>query len=267
MRWPRLLSLILALAALLENTLAAEDPTSPDSTTLMRGRLTIESTPEGAHVVLDGKGIGFTPISIDSISPGIHALTLQHPEVESWLAEPSRDSVLLADGEQKVVRYDLRIRYLITSRPFGAEVVMGDSVIGTTPFVTAPTFGQQQLTLRKPGYETTSVQLVGQSQQGILSIPMKKVWQKNGNGETIFSELDGNDSEPVSLYISGAATVFSGVAAAYLKTKADDRYQQYLRTNDGKYLDQTHRLDTAAGIAIAATQIGLGLFTFFLFSI
>ena len=117
--------------------------------------------------------------------------------------------------------------------------------------------------LRKQGYEPSTIRISGNN---IVSIPLRKLWSKEGVDESYLKELDGGDNKPIGLYIAGAATVVSGVAAAYFKVKADGKYQQYFDTGNNTLLSQTNDLDTAAGIAIAATQVGLGLFTYFLFS-
>jgi len=264
MRWLWLFPFILTLATFPGTDVAAQSqPTGPDSIGLTRSTLTIQSTPESAHVMLDGKRVGSTPITIDSIAPGTHALTLQHPDVESWLTEPTTDTVTVAEGEHKTLRYDIRNRYFITSTPFGAQVFLGDSVIGTTPFLTSTEMGEQTLLLRKPGYEPSTVHTYGAS---IVATPLTKLWQNGGDAETYFKESDGGSHKSLALVGSGTATVLSGVVAAYLKIKADNQYQKYLLTGDSHYLSQTHLLDTSAGIAIIATQVGLGLFTYILFS-
>ncbi len=235
-----------------------------DTTTAhLLASLSVQSIPDSAYVVLDGHGIGTTPLSRDSISPGTHTLLLQHPDVESWLTEPTVDTVRLEPGEIKTLRYTLRSRYLISSSPFGAEVIVGDSSIGTTPLVTSLDLNQRSIVLQRAGYEPSSLRV---SDDHMVSIPLKKLWNQQGVDETYFRELDGRSERPVGLYIAGAATVVSGVAAAYFKVKADGRYQQYLNTGNSTLLSQTNGLDMAAGIAIAATQVGLGLFTYFLFS-
>ncbi|MBM2840565.1 MAG: hypothetical protein HW412_1093 [Bacteroidetes bacterium] len=225
--------------------------------------ITIQSIPESAYVMLDGKLVGSATITIDSINPGLHVLTLQHRNVESWLTEPVSDTVRLEDGETKVLRYNLDRRYFVTSSPFGAEVVVDDSVIGTTPITMTSAFVRRPITLRKQGYEPASINL---SDDPFVSASLNKLWQNDGNMDSYFRESSHAGSKPIGLYISGAATVLSGVAAAYFKVKADDKYQQFLQTRDTNLRSQTNRLDTAAGIAIAATQIWLGLFTYFILS-
>ncbi len=210
---------------------------------------------------MDGAFVGFAPITIDSIVPGIHILSVQYPDAESWSTESDSDSLNLTAGEHKTLRYTLHRRYTITSSPFGAEVVLGDSVIGTTPMMAAPELAEQSLVLRKPGYESSSIQLSGNS---IVSVPLKSIWQNDANGDSYFKDPDGTGKKHIGLYVSGAATIISGVAAAYLKTRADNSYQRYLSTGERHLLSDTRHLDTAAGIAIVATQIGLGLFTYFI---
>jgi hypothetical protein len=80
-----------------------------------------------------------------------------------------------------------------------------------------------------------------------------------------------NESGPSSktslrFYLAGGATILSGVAAAYFKIKADDRNALYELTGDPALRDETHRLDTAAGISLLATEIGFALLTYYLLS-
>jgi len=224
--------------------------------------LTIQTTPESVYVLLDGRAIGITPMEIDSVGAGTHILVLQHPDVESWLAIPLEDTIVVKEGEARTLRYALRTRYLVATTPFGADVILGDSVIGTTPYVAPAGLTHKSLFLRKPGYESVDVTLSGKP---VISTSLNKVWQ-NEEQASYFVESSKTGSNAVYLYISGAATVLSGVAAAYFKVKADDQYQQYQRTGNNNFLSQTHRLDTAAGISIAVTQISLGLFTYFILS-
>ena len=63
-------------------------------------------------------------------------------------------------------------------------------------------------------------------------------------------------------YLSGSLIVF-GVSAAYLKIKADHRYDDYLLTRDNGVLQETRRLDTYSGVAFAVTQINLAALVYF----
>lgn len=74
------------------------------------------------------------------------------------------------------------------------------------------------------------------------------------------------ERSPVGLYLSGAATVVSGITAAYLKTRANDRQVLYSSTNDPGLLAERNRLDNWSAVALVVTEIAFGLFTYFLLS-
>jgi hypothetical protein len=75
---------------------------------------------------------------------------------------------------------------------------------------------------------------------------------------------DGSGGRDVAIYICGGVAVAAGIATAYLKISADERNEAYLATGHMPYLDQRRRLDTAAGIAFAVTQVGFFLFSYLL---
>lgn len=223
--------------------------------------LTVHSAPDSALVRINGTLKGYTPLDIDSLSPGRYVLQILPKEIDSWLSNPISDTLLLAAGEHRVLSYKLEERNIVTSSPFGGEVALSDSILGTTPLALPNELMQRPLMVRKQGYETATI-----FPGSLRTIRLKPLW-KNGEGpESVFRDADVRSRKTTELYLTGAATVLSGVTAAFLKIRADNRYQQYLASGDPSLLSQTHRLDTAAGIAIVATQISLGLFTYFILS-
>ncbi len=80
----------------------------------------------------------------------------------------------------------------------------------------------------------------------------------------LLRESDGLTGRKFALYASGGVAVVAGVAAAYFKINADDRNDAYHLTGDPSLLDERRRLDTAAGFAFAATQIGFAIFSYLL---
>jgi hypothetical protein len=79
--------------------------------------------------------------------------------------------------------------------------------------------------------------------------------------------LAGNSAKngrTVALYASGGVAIAAGVAAAYFKITADDRNDGYIATGNPALLDERRRLDTAAGIALVASQLGFALFSYLL---
>lgn len=221
--------------------------------------LTIETDMPGAVVFLDGDSVGVTPCTVPSSYVGRRHLRLVPREASNWLVDPILDTMDIVAGVAQTKRYAFSPKLLIISTPSEAAVFFGDSLIGTTPLVVRGISGP--LRLQKMGYADTTLD-ISQAARGILTTGLKKIWTSTPE-ESIFKDSEGNGSS-LRLYITGATTVLAGAASAYFKVKADNIYSKYVRTGDPNDLAEVNRLDTAAGIALAATQLSLGLFTYFI---
>jgi hypothetical protein len=75
----------------------AADGTDASSGTAGRfvGKLSVESRPDGAHVFLDGKPVGTTPLTMPSVSAGEHAIRIEREGYRRWSS-----SVRIVAGEQ-----------------------------------------------------------------------------------------------------------------------------------------------------------------------
>jgi hypothetical protein len=226
--------------------------------------LEVKTAPPGIHLFVDGLDAGVTPITLDSLTPGMHTIVLRPPDGDSWYVFSAPDSISLERGDVKSVLYDLPRTFLVTSTPFGADVLVGDSLLGTTPLcLPTESLGEVSIIrLQKQDFEQSMVHL-GDVPGRRIETRLTPMWNTDGRG--LFKEADSRAPGSLGLYIAGAGTIASGVLAAYFKIEADAHYQEYLRTGDGAHLTKTHRLDTAAGVAIIATQIGLGLVAYLLF--
>lgn len=244
---------------------SAQHEEHADVPVALHASLTIEADVAGARVFLNGEERGHTPLTLDSVPPGSYQLSIVHPRSESWFVDTITDSLEVHEGEHRTLRYSLGARIFITSDPFGAVVYAGDSAVGTTPVVLQPGFAaiHSRLFLEKAGYERTQVDLLNKS-AGTYAIPLKRSSLLEGNADVLPGELHPGGETPVRLYLSGAAAILAGGAAAYFKVRADNAYADYRITRNPAHLSKTKRLDTAAGIALAATQLSLGLFTYFL---
>lgn len=230
--------------------------------------VTILSNIDSSLVIIDGEQVGVTPLTLEKLSIGLHRLTMHHPDFSNWLASSVSDTFRVVPGIPLTLRYRLEPRYIVTTSPFDAELVIGDSVIGKTPVAVNSEFFSNQLKspgVRKPGYEPVTLDLAN-AQRGILSVNLKRIWQNDNDQNEIFRPNNGQTSHTLRFTLTAASTILSGAAAAYFKIKADNRYQSYRDTGDPALLSQAHRLDTGAAIALLVSQVSLGLFTYFVLS-
>ena len=258
------------IAILMRHPITAQTQQPDGSENKPETSVTILANVDSSVVFIDAGWKGLTPLSLNDLTPGTHRLVLQQPDAESWLTSSIADTIRVVAGQPLTLRYRFEPRYLIQSAPFDAEVALGDSIIGKTPLTLSagpPLLLDRKttFTIRKPGYEAGTVD-IGRAQHGVLSVTLKHLWETNENQETVFRPDNGKISKPLRLTLAIAGTVVSGAAAAYFKIRADDRYLEYRRSGSPDLLAQSQRLDTAAAVALIATQIGVGLFTYFVLS-
>lgn len=239
----------------------AQTPADTTATGTSAAAVKIDSDPPGAIVWLDGDSVGITPLTLNSVQPGRHHLRLLAPDLANWLNDPVDDTIEVATSGVRSLRYQLPSRALILTSPPEAQVFVNDTLVGTTPIVLEKT--PSRFTLRKPGYADTTLDGT-QTGRGRVSVRLQRTWTQSEEA-SIFKDSEERTS-PLRLYLTGATTVIAGAVSAYYKVKADNLYSRYAQTGDPAQLAEVNRLDTAAGVALALTQVSLGLFTYFLLS-
>ncbi|HVU53255.1 MAG TPA: PEGA domain-containing protein, partial [Polyangia bacterium] len=123
-----------------------------------RAELTVESTPPGARVLLDGRDMGAptpTTLHVERPAPGqAHRLELRLPGYRAWEAK----AVELRPGDHAIYRAELEApatRLVVTTDPPGAEVAVDGRTVGRTPLgnVTLAADGRAHaLRLRRHGF-------------------------------------------------------------------------------------------------------------------
>lgn len=72
----------------IEVTLAATRSTRPATSSAAAaqasGSLTVDSRPTGARVFVDGKPVGVTPLQVDAVQAGAHAVRLERDGYRTW---------------------------------------------------------------------------------------------------------------------------------------------------------------------------------------
>jgi hypothetical protein len=229
------------------------------------GRLTVRTDIDSALVFLDTSRVGLTPLVIEDVQPGIHRLKVVHPDVTNWLTGSIVDSIQIHAGEEKTFQYDFSRRYLILSVPSGADLMVDDSLYGTTPFLLTLSGNDsvRALTLREPGYEAGRVDLSG-ARRGIVTVALKRLPGAPLSEEVLEEEAPGANHGAWRLYAAGSITVGFGAAAAYFKIKADNRYDEYLSNSTGASRSQVQAYDTASAICLVVAEAGFCMLSYFL---
>ena len=162
----------------------------------------------------------------------------------------------------------------LASEPAGAEVYVGDSLIGRTPmrvmrsmldsvrvwFPSRAAWGAQML---RPDTAALSselgVLLLRFDAMRLLVAPPLSAAPVVGT-----AELRGGGFTLPRADVLFPATIAlgAGVAAVMLKQHADGLYADYLRTGDESLLSQTKKYDIYAGVSLALLQVGLGYFMY-----
>jgi len=225
-------------------------------------RLTVESEPPGARIYIDSAFVGVTPLSLDSLG-GTTVLQILGGDPESWLSGLKLDTLELGPGQDTTVVYHLNSRFYLNTVPSGASLFVNDSLAGTTPLVFADTLlhKSSMLALRKDGYQEAHLGPEA-LQSGSLILPLTLL--PGATGLQRPSPLSVPDHNHLRLHLSGYSTLLFGLMTAYLKSRADDANDAFLRTQDPAYLARRDRLDHQAAYSIIATEIALGLFIYFL---
>jgi hypothetical protein len=162
------------------------------------GNVSITTEPAGAHVLLDGKAVGDSPVTLQGVTPGKHTLTFVTST--GSVKKPIR----VETGKPLSVDVPIYSGWVAVFSPVTLDIAENGKSIGTTEqgrLMLSP--GRHQLTFasRDMGYKTTqvvdiepgeerSVSLVPTGELNANATPWAEVWM-NGNkvGETPIAAL------------------------------------------------------------------------------
>jgi len=205
--------------------------------------LEIETNRDSSLIFINDQLIGYGKIRAE-VTPGKYFITVKE-NIFRWNEHEINDSVniKLCDKEY-LISYNLFDKLFIDSKPQDASIYIYDSLMARTPnFVNVNEF--QTVSLRKNGL---SKSIHSKELSPYNTIPLEiPVTEKN----EIFSESDWFK------VLVGTATVF-GAVSAYFKIKADNRYDEYLKSKDPDKLNEVNRFDLYSGISFGLLQINFG---------
>jgi len=142
----------------------------------------------------------------------------------------------------------------VASEPAGAEILLGDSLIGTTPLFTSLPRGSALLTIRKEGYKASEIILDPSTRN--YNVQLLSVDPAGAPKPVYLADGDGNTMLPT--FLAAGVAVVSGATAAYFKERADREYALYRISGDAATLDAVRKNDLLSGIALAVAEISIG---------
>ena len=211
------------------------------------GALSINSTPSGATIVLDGTTVGTTPKVIYSIAAGSHSLILKKSGYQDYTT-----NALVGSGTMTVISADMELlpgSLSIKSTPTGATVVVDGTIKGTTPLVLGNiSVGSHTVQVQKLGYneysttvkvtsgKTTTVSATLKSSSG--SINVKSV----PSGATILLDGVSKGTTPATL-----TSISTGKHALVMKKAGYNDYSTQVTVSSGQTTSVSAVLTTATG--------------------
>ena len=142
---------------------AAVSPALPEVSP-RTGWLLVRTDPPGATVTLDGVGRGQTPLSLRDVSFGTHRLEVSHAGFGTVQRE------VTVNEQETIVPVGVRLTparrpavaagdaaqmgsLSVQSRPPGAQVTVGGTLVGVTPLVVTLPVGRHQVLIQGDGYQ------------------------------------------------------------------------------------------------------------------
>jgi hypothetical protein len=222
-----------------------------DSLAARSATLRITSEPDSATVFVDGNRAGKTPLLLEGLSPGTHAIRLVAVDPGDWFSDVTRDTITLAGGDLRDLNYRLDRQCAVMTSPSGAEVLVGYSVAGTTPLLLPYALARSgQVRVRLAGTTAPPV-VVDPGSRSTVIIPLAL----DAGGGAEVQDLRPGGSGRTGILIAAGGVVLSGGAAAYFKISADEKNAEYQRTGDPALRDQRNHRDLQAAVSLVLLQV------------
>jgi hypothetical protein len=224
-------------------------------------KMTIYCAGEKADVFDGMRLIGTTPLENVSIEPGFHLLQYTPAGINSWSPAALSESVFIAAGDSLRRDIELPSQFFISSEPYGAAVMNGDSVLAYTPAILWLHSDVKTLCMRKSGYDDMEI-LVTRSYPDIHAVLTQN--QEIDPVQQSMEIVKSSGRSNLSIYATASVAVVSGVVAALSKIKADKYYDDYRATGNEGNISKIHSFDRISGISMAIEEVSLAALAYFL---
>jgi hypothetical protein len=213
---------------------------TPVPSAIIPGQLTINSTPEGAQVRIDGRTdpSWVTPYNLPGLSPGPHSVSVSKV---GYAAENRTIDVASASKSFLVVQLaQITATAAVTSTPSGAAVFVDGKDSGrlTPAQIPVDKPGNHTFLVRKPGYleESTTVNL--QAGQTYHFAPTLRVLGNTGEIKTTgkFKKIFGGGGETAGMGTVNVKTQPKGASIAVNRRVVDKNSPVEFYLNPGAYV-------------------------------
>lgn len=175
---------------------------------------------------------------------GVHVISI-YERGRGWDSKVIVDTVFVDDTKSSFnLNYEIKSKSKINSFPQDARVYSNNELIGRTPFLVSDKY--PEVDVKKKNYESIlNLNLISSKAAPIELHFTGKKEEENFAESTLFKVLIGS-------------AVALGATAAYLKIQADQKFEEYNKSNDRNLLDEVHRYDLYSGISFGLLQVNLG---------
>ena len=178
------------------------------------------------------------------LEQGVHVISI-YERGRGWDSKVIIDTVLIDDTKSSFnLSYEIKSKLKINSYPQDARIYSNNALIGRTPFLVSDKYSE--VDVKKKNYESIlNLDLTSSKAAPIELHFTGKKEEENFAESTLFKVLIGS-------------AVALGATAAYLKIQADQRFEEYNKTNDRDILDEVDSYDLYSGVSFGLLQINLG---------
>ncbi|NOY76564.1 MAG: hypothetical protein GXO76_01710 [Calditrichaeota bacterium] len=197
-----------------------------------------------------------------ALSPGTHRIRATTPFRADWLLRDFQRSVRIKALDTTTVAIVFPRYFFLSSQPEGAFVRAANAVLGRTPLLANwETLKNTPVRLEKRGYLSRQIRLQNPNEKRLI-IRLKKdpgYWKRFN--QLLQKKRLQRKRLRWGAAGTGGAALASGVAAYFLKKKANAAYDTYLKTpfpdKIQTYYNRAQRYDTYAGTTYLIFEINL----------
>ena len=220
----------------------------------------IDSEPSGAHVQMNGKEIGDTPVLLPDLALGSYSASVQMAGYTrrdiSWKVQNGRPILINVPLMNNIGTLSLE------SDPGAAEIEIDGKTYGNTPFKDFLEQGQHKIRLTKTGYKPY---------EKIVTVKRDETTEENAVLEKLPGSLSLN-SEPTgaALFINGIDygvtpykrdSIEAGDYTILLTKDGYDPLEQTITVHPGEPMDRTFTLDSNTGsIILSVNPPGMNIY-------